>query len=64
MRWSLEFFEGLPADEQQAWLAYDQDRQAQIAGMIERAKEPTNEDGTVSAEVLAARVLLALLHIG
>jgi hypothetical protein len=64
MHWSLEFYTALSLAEQQTWLDYDAERQRRITKMIELAQKPTNDDGSVSGEIVTARVLLALLGLG
>ena len=64
MRWSLEYFAGLSREEQETWLDFHHEKQQQMDGVIQWAQESTNEDGTVSGEIVTARALLALLRLG
>ncbi len=61
MKWSLDEFKALPADERMDWLAYEYQRQKNINDMLNQAYERT-EGGKVDAAVITAYALLALLR--
>jgi hypothetical protein len=62
-RWPGEFW-ALPSQERADVIAFELQRREQLANTVERAMDHARKDGVVSADILTAHLLMALVRQG